>query len=609
QAYSTAFTGAGGVAPYSYAVTAGALPAGLTLATDGILSGTPTAGGAFSFTVTATDSSTGAGPYTASQTVALTVNGSTIAVTPTALTDGVRGVAYSQSVTAAGGVAPYTYTIASGALPAGLTLSPQGVIAGTPTVTGSFTFNVRATDSATGAGPYQGVATVTLTVSAAAITVTPTTLPEVLAGTAFSQQMQAAGGQGGYTYAVTSGGLPTGLTLTSGGLLSGRPQISGVFNFTITARDAFGNTGVAALALTVNGRPDPSADADVRGLSQAQGEAARRMAETQIDNFHRRLEALHSAAGDRPVDLNLNLDGGAFSPLDQSQVVNSELAQATGQYGLGQDRDLAGRQELARMMDARRPEASVSTAVPGPANGSVQTGGLRVWAGGAISLGERDAIDQTAELRIHTSGVSAGVDMRITDTLDLGLGAGFGQERTEVGEADSQMDADSWVGVAYGSWRPAEHIFFDGLLGYGEMSFDLRRRTLVDDSLVTGDRDGSTWFGSISAGVDRTFGPTRWIGYGRLEKQAATLDAYAETGSAVWALSYDARDLDSLQGALGVRYERLFDRRDYSLTPGMRVEWRKEFSEGGAQSLRYADWLDLLAGLEGRRRLVRHGLD
>jgi len=592
QAYSQSFAAAGGVAPYTYAVTAGALPAGLTLASNGALSGTPTAGGTFNFTVTATDSSTGAGPYTASQAVTLTVNGSTIAVTPTALAGGTRGVAYSQSVSATGGVAPYTYTVASGALPAGLTLSPQGVIAGTPTAVGAFTFGVRATDSATGAGPYQGVATVTLTVSAAAITVTPTSLPQVLAGTPFSQQMQASGGQGGYTYSLTNSGLPTGLTLSSSGLISGRPQISGVFNFTVTARDGFGNTGSVALSLTVNGRPDPSADADVRGLSTAQAEATRRMAGNQLELFHRRLEALHTASGAAQVDLRLNLDGNAFTPLDANRASMGELAQATGQAGLD-GRDLSGRGELTRMMDARRPDAAeTAQGAPGPANGSVQAGGLRIWAGGAISLGERDATSQTSEFRIHTSGVSAGADMRITDTLDLGLGVGYGQERTEVGDADSRMDADSWVGVAYGSWRPAESLFIDGVLGYGQMSFDTRRTTPVDSSLVTGDRDGTTWFGSVSAGVDRTFGPARWISYGRLEAMNASLDAYTETGSPVWALSYDARELDSLQGTLGLRYERQFVREDYTWTPGLRVEWRQEFSEGGVQTLRYADWLN-----------------
>lgn len=63
-AYSNVLTASGGTAPYTYAVTAGALPGGLTLTGAGVLSGTPTATGSFNFTVTATDSSTGTGPFT-----------------------------------------------------------------------------------------------------------------------------------------------------------------------------------------------------------------------------------------------------------------------------------------------------------------------------------------------------------------------------------------------------------------------------------------------------------------------------------------------------------------------------------------------------------------
>ncbi|MGN7774395.1 putative Ig domain-containing protein, partial [Phyllobacterium sp. 22552] len=67
-AYSQAFTASGGTSPYSYAVTAGALPAGITLnGGTGALSGTPTAAGTFNFAITATDSSTGSGPFTAIQ--------------------------------------------------------------------------------------------------------------------------------------------------------------------------------------------------------------------------------------------------------------------------------------------------------------------------------------------------------------------------------------------------------------------------------------------------------------------------------------------------------------------------------------------------------------
>lgn len=600
QAYSQSFSTTGGVAPYSYAVTAGALPTGLTLSPAGVLSGTATQGGVFNFTVSASDSSTGTGPYTAAQPVTLTVAASTIAVAPASLASGTRGTPYTATVAASGGVAPYSYSIVSGALPAGLTLSSTGEISGTSTVVGSFAFQVQATDSATGAGPYSGAVDVTLTIGAASLTVTPTTLPDGLAGVSWSQQLQASGGQGGYSFAVTSGLLPQGLTLTPAGLIGGKPTTAGTFAFTITATDGFGNTGIAALSITIVGRPDPSTDPDVRGLNTAQAEAARRMVGTQLGNFGRRLEQLHrggeSQAG---AAMNLTLDGSAFTSLDERRQSMGELGQVLGRDDDNR-RDSSGRDELNRMVWGDRTGAAAtggssrdrSNAGPQTATDGADSSGPRIWAGGAISLGERDATTQTAKMRITTSGISVGVDMSLADNLDLGVGVGFGQENTDVGVDSSRLEADSRVAVAYGSWRPAPDVFIDGILGYGDLGFDTRRRTPVDQSLVFGERDGAAVFGSLSAGLDRTMGPARWIGYGRVDVLNADLDAYVEAGSPLWALSYEARSVESLQGALGLRYERDVLRGADRWTPGVRVEWTHEFGDAGAQGLRYADWLD-----------------
>ncbi|NLS01747.1 autotransporter outer membrane beta-barrel domain-containing protein, partial [Rhizobium sp. P38BS-XIX] len=157
-AYSQTVTATGGTAPYSYAITSGALPAGLSLnPTTGLLAGTPTSGGSFNLTVTATDSSTGTGaPFTASRAYTLTIGAPTVAITPATLPAATVATAYSQTVTASGGTAPYTYAVTSGALPAGLTLSPTGVLSGTPTADGTFNVTITATDSSAGGGPYTG---------------------------------------------------------------------------------------------------------------------------------------------------------------------------------------------------------------------------------------------------------------------------------------------------------------------------------------------------------------------------------------------------------------------------------------------------------------------
>jgi large repetitive protein len=111
--YSQQITASNGTAPYTYSVGAG-LPAGLTLTSSGVdaglLSGIPTAGGTFNFTITATDNLGNSG----SQAYTLVVGAPTIIVSPATLASGTYGTSYNQSVSASGGTASYTYALAGG---------------------------------------------------------------------------------------------------------------------------------------------------------------------------------------------------------------------------------------------------------------------------------------------------------------------------------------------------------------------------------------------------------------------------------------------------------------------------------------------------------------
>ena len=244
-AYSQTITASGGTAPYTFAVVSGSLPGGLTLASGGGLTGTPNTLGSSAFTVRATD----ANGCTGDAAYSIDVTCGAIAVAPGSLPGGTTGVAYSQTITASGGTGPYTFAVSSGLIPTGLTLATGGLLSGTPTGAGTFTFDVTATD----ANFCTGVQSYSIVVSCPAIALSPASgaLAGGTTGSAYSQTFTASGGTSPYSFAVTTGSVPTGLTLTSGGALSGTPTAAGSYSFDVTATDAYSCTGTASYSILI----------------------------------------------------------------------------------------------------------------------------------------------------------------------------------------------------------------------------------------------------------------------------------------------------------------------------------------------------------------------
>jgi hypothetical protein len=174
-----------------------------------------------------------------------------ITVNPASLPNGVVGTAYSQTVTASGGTAPYLFSLSSGALPTGLLLNgATGAITGTPTAAGTFTFTITATD----ANGCNGSRLYEISIASAGcpvITLSPTTLPPGTPLFPYSQQITASGGTPPYTFIIAAGALPSGLVLSSSGLISGAPQQPGIFNVTIRATDLNGCQGSRAYSLVI----------------------------------------------------------------------------------------------------------------------------------------------------------------------------------------------------------------------------------------------------------------------------------------------------------------------------------------------------------------------
>jgi hypothetical protein len=172
-----------------------------------------------------------------------------ITIAPATLASGVGGTPYNQTFTASGGTGPYNFTVATGTLPAGITLDVTGLLSGTPTMMGAFNFTIKATD-AKGCAVTQPY---TLTINNCP-TVTLGALPQGAVSVSYNQTIAVtpAAPAGSYTFTLSQGSLPPGLGLNPGtGVVSGMATVTGAYSFSVKAATANGCSGIQAYTLVI----------------------------------------------------------------------------------------------------------------------------------------------------------------------------------------------------------------------------------------------------------------------------------------------------------------------------------------------------------------------
>lgn len=225
--FSVQLSASGGTPPYFYEFdfqSPTPPPSWLNLSSAGFLTGTAPTQGSFTFGVVVWDTS----ESFAARTYTLTVNPALAFTTPS-LASATTGQSYSSNLAATGGIPPYTFSLFSGSLPAGLSLNSAGLISGTPTGPSFTTLIFRVADS-------QGNSTTrsyTLDVQPPPLSFTPSTLPHGEVGLTYSASFTPSGVGSTYTFSVLSGTLPPGLTLSTGGVVSGTPTSAGTFTFVV----------------------------------------------------------------------------------------------------------------------------------------------------------------------------------------------------------------------------------------------------------------------------------------------------------------------------------------------------------------------------------------
>ena len=418
----------------------------------------------------------------------------------------------------------------------------------------------------------------------------PATLADGVVGRPYSQTLSATGGTAPYTFSITAGSLPTGLTLNGAtGVVSGTPSTAGTSTFTIAALDSRSFRVTEDYTVTVAAfAPDPTEDAEVTGLLTAQVDAARRFADSQVQNFNSRLEQLHDEGDRRRNSMAVRL---GYSGNDGKSDEDRRFEELLGK---------SSRTEAGGGFAMHNYAEDKKSGQPAEPDVDVDLGRLAVWTGGYVNFGKRD--DGKLSLDYTTAGVSGGMDYRFSKSLVAGFGLGYGRDATDIGANGTESRAHAYSGAVYASYQPFKSTYLDGLIGGSWLDLSSKRYETASGTFAMGDRSGTQIFGLITASYEKRDDAWLISPYGRLDFSRSWLDGYTESGSGAGLLRYGSQTVDTVSGIAGLRVEYAVTTDWGTLKPGARIEYVHDFAGSSQVSLGYADTggLDYVFQTEGK---------
>lgn len=345
--------------------------------------------------------------------------------------------------------------------------------------------------------------------------------------------------------------------------------------------------GHASRQVSVEQRPDPSADARVTSLLDQQAGATGRIAEAQTRNVQGRLQQLHgddSALCDRTVaapargPIAGDANGGAQS--NASSPAAPSMTPAVPSM-------LPATPSVPPATPSTLPAATAAAPVSLPFAACQRVRFATAWTAGSLEVGASSAPVGGQGFGLHSKGVTFGADQRVSPELVLGVGLGLAHERTDSAGDGIWNGADAVSTMLYLGYRPSSALYIDALTGRGELQMRSARR-LDERSSVAGARPGSQQFASVAAGYRLDVAGADVAPYTRVDALRSTLRSYSEADGAD-ALQFERQSVPSLKLAIGIEGSARVPTRYGALRPRARFEARHELEGAGSAAVGYAD--------------------
>ena len=230
-----------------------------------------------------------------------------------------------------------------------------------------------------------------------------------------------------------------------------------------------------AYQLVIANLPDPSKDAEVRGLIESQIVSTRRFADAQVRNFQQHLESLHSGRDKAGFDNQVGFSG----------AIGKDCMATAISFRFGKQECDRTQAQAGAAADLN---ANADSAQSGNGNESPD---FSFWAGGAIRSGNQDAQGGAASFDFETDGLSISVDKRLSGDWVVGTGVGYGRDESRVGNNGTRNEGEAYAFALYSSYHPDQTWLVDGLFGYQWIDYQMRRYVTANGNTVFGQRDAS----------------------------------------------------------------------------------------------------------------------
>jgi uncharacterized protein with beta-barrel porin domain len=460
------------------------------------------------------------------------------------LPNGTPGVAYSQTVSASGGFPPVAFAITAGALPGGLTLSPLGVISGTPTAAGQFNFTVTATDSI----GSTGVQAYTLSIVGASA------IAAVSGDGQLGQANMPLPAPLVVRLADSNGNPAPGVTV-NWSLTSG----TGTLSVPSSVTNALGQ---ASVNLTLGPDPGP------RTVSASSGTLS-------VTFIVRSAEQLVIIPAQQIATIQQQLAiGGTRTQIANVQTRLDQLRQQRNPAVAQGLRLSYNGQPLPWQLLAQAAAPTKSDAAPAASDPFERNG---VFVHGDVEVGHQNNIGAASGFDLRSKGLTFGADRRFEGNNVLGAALGLLRADATVRDDAGSQDAKGYSFSVYGSYNFADTGYINLIANVGRNDYD-GSRNIGSGASVSSNTSGTQYGAALSVGYDFNRDAVMFGPYGRVEYVHARIDAFSENGDPNAALTMGEQNVSATFLTLGGQANWAIPMSWGILQPNARLEWQYQAS-------------------------------